>query len=194
MTRHIKRRIREKPASYGRYVFTLLDDTILQSLPDWQSYFDLTRYSMEARYRAFRAIPGLVKRRIVHENLNPSVGLRQVCKALSNNIAGASEIAVNYGSVGTGTNAPAAGDTTLQTETYRKAVSSLTYGTSNTKFYATMFYTASETSGTFREVGLFINGTGTANSGTLWSRAAINVTKAVTETLTVDYIDTFTSS
>ena len=182
------------PQSSGMYILTLLDDEILRSLPNWRDYFELSKYSLARRKRAFDKIPGLVKERTVQVNLNPSVGLRQLAKALSNNIAGVSEITVNYSALGTGVTAPAAGDTQLQTETFRKTISSVTYGTSDTKFYATAFYTAPETSGTFREVGLFINGTGTANSGTLWSRAAINVTKALTESLTVDYIDTFTSS
>jgi len=87
--------------------------------------------------------------------------------------------------VGTGTNAPANGDTTLQTETARTVVASRT-NASNVA-YITGFYGATDVSGTLREAGIFIGATATANSGTLLSRVAINVTKAVTETLTLDW-------
>lgn len=91
---------------------------------------------------------------------------------------------VNYSSLGTGTTPPANGDTALETETYRKAISSAT--SLDNVAYFTAFYTAPEVSGTFREAGLQMNASGTPGSGTLFNRVAINITKALTETMTID--------
>lgn len=134
------------------------------------------------------------KSEYVLENIVPTVGRQQIAKALTNNIAGISEIVINKSAIGTGTTTPANGDTTLVTETFRKDIASLTY--SSNVAYATAFYTASDTSGTFHEHALFINGTGVADSGTLLSRVILNsptgITKSLTETLTVDYSFTIT--
>lgn len=103
---------------------------------------------------------------------------------------------INYCALGTGTAAGAAGDTQLGTETFRKLVSSKTYS-ANQAFIST-FFTAVETTGTYGEVGHFVDGTGTANSGRLFSRIGdpdtteLTVTKSASETLTIDYKVTFT--
>lgn len=105
---------------------------------------------------------------------------------------------INYCALGTATTAGAAGDTQLTTETYRKLKSSSTFA-SNQAFVST-FFTATETSGTFGEVGHFIDGTATANSGRLFSRIGdpdtteLSVTKSTSETLTIDYKATFTAA
>jgi len=77
----------------------------------------------------------------------------------------------------------------LDTETYRTTTASST--NSNNVAYVTAFYTATECNGTYKEAGLFCNGTGAADSGVLFSRVLLNapsgIAKTVTETLTVDY-------
>ena len=183
-----------RPQSHGEYVITVLDGAKLESLPRWQDYFDLRRYSFDDRWRALSAIPGLVKQQTVKQNLHPTVGLRLLTKALANDLSTISQVAVNYAALGSSTSAVAAGNTQLGTEVYRKAISSLGWDATNAKFYATAFFGLTETTGTYEEVGLFINGTGTANSGTLWSRALQNIVKTSSDSLTIDYIDTFTSS
>lgn len=124
-----------------------------------------------------------------YANLIPTVGRTMIANNLTST-SPTNTMRINYVALGTGVTAPANGDTTLQTETYRNAVASQT-NASNIA-YATGFFTATETSGTFRETGLFSNGTAAANSGVLFSRVAINITKAVTETLTVDWTITIT--
>lgn len=105
---------------------------------------------------------------------------------------------INYCALGTGSAAGAAGDTQLGTETYRKLKSSSTFA-ANAAFVST-FFTAIETSGTFGEVGHFVDGTGTANSGRLFSRIGdpdtteLSVTKSTSETLTIDYKATFVAA
>jgi hypothetical protein len=106
---------------------------------------------------------------------------------IANNLTSASPtntMLINYFAVGTNATAPAAADTQLGTETYRKATSSYT-NSANTAFLSG-FLTATETSGTFREFGLFSNATGTANSGVLVSHVAINIVKSTNQTMTCD--------
>lgn len=127
---------------------------------------------------------GRIKRVITVENIIPTVGREM----LANNLTAASPTntpRVTHVALGSGTNTPANGDTTLQTETYRNAAASRT-NVSNIA-YVTGFFSATETSGTYREVALFCNGTGSANSGVLLSRVAVNITKSTSETLTIDW-------
>lgn len=126
-------------------------------------------------------------------NIVPDVGRGNI----ANNMTDAtptSSLLVNKFAVGTGTNTPANADTQLQTETYRNDVASRT-NASNVA-YITGFLNATEypPSGTvtIRECGLFAGGTGSANSGVLMSRVAVNITKSTTETLTVDWTFTLT--
>lgn len=93
---------------------------------------------------------------------------------------------VTYCAVGTGTNAPAANDTQLQTELFRKVISVAAYN-SNVATFTTFFNTA-EGNGTLRELGLFGDlATATANTGTLYARTGINKTKTSSDTLTIEW-------
>ena len=123
-------------------------------------------------------------REVIQENMIPLTGRAYIILRLMQDQA-TPGIKLTHTALGSGTNAPANGDTQLQTETYRKAVASAT--SAGNIGYVSAFYTAVEFVGTIREVGLFINGTGAANSGTLFSRVATNLTKSNIETLTVDY-------
>ncbi len=134
---------------------------------------------------------GQVKRIKKYHNKIPTVGLA----ALANNLTASSPSPVNiliaYVEVGTGTNAPAAGDTTLQTANTRTAVVSRT--NANGVAYVTGFYSATQAVAALKEAGLFIGGSITLGTGTLFSRVAINITKGNTETLTLDWTITFSS-
>lgn len=81
--------------------------------------------------------------------------------------------------LGTGTNAPVAGDTALQTQVYSNNLASKS-NTANVA-YATAYFNATETSGTYREAGIK-----TADL-LLVSRVAINITKTTSQTLTLDW-------
>ena len=120
-----------------------------------------------------------------YDNLIVTAGRTALANHLTNAVPTVTPLRINFTALGTGTTAPANGDTQLQTEVFRKATASET--NSNNVAFVTAFYTASEVSGTFREAGLFIAGTITANSGTLFSRVAINITKSLSESLTIDY-------
>lgn len=128
---------------------------------------------------------GKVKRVIKYHNLVPTVGRTAIASYLGNVTGSPATMYPNYCALGSGTNAPVNGDTTLQTETFRNTVASRT--NANNIAYITGFFSATSTSGTFREAGLFIAGTASVNSGTLFSRVAINITKSTSETLTLDW-------
>ena len=124
-----------------------------------------------------------------YTNLVPTVG-RQL---IANNLASASPtntMKITHAALGSSTTAPANTDTQLTTETYRNAIAS----TSNSAniAYATAFYSQTETSGTYKEAGIFCNATGTANSGILLSHVSIDVTKSTSQKLTVDWTLTIT--
>lgn len=121
-----------------------------------------------------------------YDNLIPTVARAAFADYLTNPSPSPASLRANYTALGTGTNAPANSDTQLQTETYRKATASAT--NDNNIAYISAFYTTTEVSGTFREAGLFMDATGAANSGTILSRVAINITKSTSETLTIDYV------
>jgi len=127
---------------------------------------------------------GEVKRVYDYENLIPTVARAMIANNLTDSTP-TNAMRINYTALGTGVTAPANADIKLETESFRKEVSSET-NASNIAYF-TAFYTAAEVSGTFREAGVFCDATGVADSGVLFSRVAINITKSVTESLTVDY-------
>ena len=120
------------------------------------------------------------------ENLTCTVG-RSV---LAQRLAGITTYTgtVNYTALGTGTTPAAVGDTKLGTEVYRKALSSGSY-LSNVAYIET-FFTASETTGTYKEYGNFIDGTGVADSGQLFNHFLQTVTKSSVETMNVQSVFT----
>lgn len=76
--------------------------------------------------------------------------------------------ALNYGCLGTGTNAVTATDGQLQTEVYRKLYTMRARsGLSVTLDY---YFSKSDTNGTYEEFGVTMDGTATANSGQFYNR------------------------
>lgn len=93
---------------------------------------------------------------------------------------------ITYFAVGTGAGTPAASDTQLSAEVFRKAVSTVTLS-GNQVLFGTLFNTT-DANDNYTEAGLFGNGaTATANSGTLFAHAAYYYDKTVSITLTNDY-------
>ncbi|HLB57770.1 MAG TPA: hypothetical protein VJL60_03040 [Gammaproteobacteria bacterium] len=137
-----------------------------------------------AKFTVRDAETGEIKRVQEYDNIICTVGKTMI----ANNLTDASPdnaMRVNYSALGTNVAVPDASDTQLGTETYRNAIASET--SSGAVAYLTAFYSAAECNGTYKEFGLFSNGTASANSGILLSHIAINVTKSVLETLTIDY-------
>jgi len=95
---------------------------------------------------------------------------------------------VNYTALGSSNAAPTVADATLGTEVYRKALSSGT-DASNIAYVET-FFTATETTGTYEEYGMFIDGGAGADTGQLFNRFTQSITKSNVETLNVQSIIT----
>ena len=134
-----------------------------------------------------RFLPKHLRKREVHRynNLVVTAGRTSIANHLTAGSPSPSALRVTFVALGTGVVAPANSDTTLGTEVYRKATASA----ANTANVATVtgFFTQTETTGTYREAGLFMGGTIAANSGTLLSRVAINITKTAIQTLTIEW-------
>ncbi len=131
-------------------------------------------------------ITGKIRKSIYH-NLVVNTGKQMLAKRLASQ---ANDCNITYCAVGTGITAPDVLDTTLQTEFFRKVVSTYSY-TANIATIST-FIGASEGNTALKEVGLF----GEAaiidpDSGTLFNRAVIDETKSSSETLTIDVDITF---
>lgn len=127
---------------------------------------------------------GMWLRKYRYKNLVPTVGRTMIANNLTN-ASPTNVMKITHCALGSNAAAPANGDTQLGTEVYRNAIASIT-NASNVG-YATGFFGATETSGTYNEAGIFSNGTGTANSGVLLSHVAISITKSTSVTLTLDW-------
>jgi hypothetical protein len=121
-------------------------------------------------------------------NIVPIVGRTLI----ANNLTSASPtntMLINYIAIGTGSTAVDNADTQLATEVYRNTTASKTNALNVA--YISAFFSATETTGTYKEAGIFSNATATANSGVLVSRVLLNpttgITKSGTETLTIDW-------
>ena len=136
-------------------------------------------------------ILGHLKRVDEKRNVICNIGLEAVCKRLAS--IDTYTCNINYCALGTGTPVTAAvGDTTLDTESYRNATAS---GTASANVaYITAYYTETECNGTYYEFGNFIEGTGAADSGQLWSHIAGHTwVKDATTVIVIDCKYTFAS-
>ena len=135
-------------------------------------------------FTAADAKTGIWLRKYKYENLVPTVGRTMIANNLTN-ASPTNVMKVTHCALGSSSTAPANADTQLGTEVYRNAIASLT-NSANVGF-ATGFFNATETSGTYAEAGIFSNGTGTANSGVLLSHVSVSITKSTSVTLTLDW-------
>ena len=178
----------EKSGMKGEWDFLLSSQSVQREMQRVLNAFG------RSAYLAFveRGVQAGLIRKVHYSNIIPTVSRQQMCKALTNNIASVAEIAINYQELGTGTTTPANGDTGLQTPSAgtRKSISSSAYSSNQANF--TSFWAATEATGTWREFALFINGTGTSNSGTIFNHVAINITVGASDALTIDGTVTIT--
>ena len=121
-------------------------------------------------------------RELVKDNLIVTVGRGALAKLLANDTPGTG--VVNYGALGDSATAAANGNTTLNNEVYRKIVASAS--TSNNIAFVDFFYSKSDTNGTYEEFGSFIDGTGTIDTGVMFTHLITGGwVKAATESMTV---------
>ncbi len=93
---------------------------------------------------------------------------------------------ITYCAVGTDATAPEAVDTHLGAELFRKLVSVRSVAANVATFQT--FFTTTEANGELREAGLFGgDASSTPDTGTLFSKLAINRTKSASDTLTLTW-------
>jgi len=121
-----------------------------------------------ARYmHLLEQFKAFMTREIVVENIVVTAG-RSV---LAQRLAGTTTYTgtINYGVLGSSATAVSNSDTQLGTEVFRKVVASASY-TTNVSFID-FFYSKTDTNGTYNEFGTVIDGTGSANTGQLFTHA-----------------------
>lgn len=126
-----------------------------------------------------------------YHNIITTVGFAMITNNLTDPTPD-NDMLINYAALGTNVAVVGIGDVALGTETYRNAIASL--ANSNNIAYATAFFNQTEVTGTFKEAGIFCDGTGAADSGILLSHVNIDVTKTNVQKLTVDWTLTLTNA
>lgn len=183
----IKKSVKEKSVAKGVYRFTKAFLEKPEHFALSQRIQDLKDAGLEYIHLV-RELNKMCRTQVwLVDNIVPTVGRANI----ANNMTDATptnSLLVNYFAVGTGNATPANGDTVLDNEVYRNAVASRTNAANVA--YITGFLNATEDADTYLEAGLFADGTGSVDTGILMSRVAINITKSLTETLTIDW--TFT--
>lgn len=97
---------------------------------------------------------------------------------------------INYGAVGTSTATPAITDTQLGAEVGRVVVYSRSRAANVTTLQ--FYFGPTEANGALKEFGAFIAGTASADTGLLFDRAAIDVTKTSLNSLIIQLTITVT--
>lgn len=91
---------------------------------------------------------------------------------------------INYGLLGDDNTAAAAGNSVLNNEVFRKVVASASY--TDHQAFIDFFYSKADTNGTYEEFGTVIDGTGSADTGQLFTHYITGGwTKSASESMTV---------
>lgn len=134
-------------------------------LNELREYIKTKKVSILNRLREL----GALQEHKARHNLVATVGRSVIAQRLAGTTTYTGTIA--YGALGTvASPTPANGDTQLGTEVFRKVPSSQSYAANIA--YVDFFYSATDTNGTYTEFGNFIDGSGTVNTGQLFSRIA----------------------
>lgn len=91
----------------------------------------------------------------------------------------------NYIALGDGDTAPAAGDTQLENELVRGSFEDRS--AEGASAFLNKFFTAADVGGTtYQEIGIFVDASGTPDSGYILSRSLLEMVLAIDETLTLN--------
>lgn len=132
--------------------------------------------------------PGRAGRVTVINNLIVDAGKALLAQALRD---GAALPEITYVALGSDNTAPAAGDTTLGTETFRKAVTLQEEGTNPNQTVTTVYIAPPEGNGQIEEIGWFGGAaTAAADSGTLIARVLYSKLKDNLESIQIERTDT----
>lgn len=194
---NIQQEKKESPLFKGHYKFTLanietdeqrqlsqeIDDLVesLEEIPNASKVFETKLKIRELQDK----LNSICRTEVMeYDNIIPTAGFTLITNNLTDPTP-TNSILLNKAVLGTGTNPPLLGDTQLQTEVYRNDLASRT--NQGAIAYVTAFFNATEVSGTFREAGIVADGDAAPNTGVLFSHVAINITKSLTQTLTLDW-------
>lgn len=119
-----------------------------------------------------------------YKNLVPSV-LRNSLATLISGTTITPTLKANYIALGSGSTAPANGDTTLVTETLRGAFVNR-FSANNVAYLDHFFPTASVGGNSYNEAGIFVDGSASVNTGYLLSRVLVTLTLGANQTLTIN--------
>jgi len=132
--------------------------------------------------------PGRAGRVTVLNNLIVDSGKALLALALRD---GAALPEITYVAVGSDNTAPAAGDTALGTETFRKAVTAQAEGSASNKTITTVYLAPYEANGQIEEIGWYGGeATDDADSGVLIARVLYSKLKDALESIQIERTDT----
>lgn len=190
--------IEQKVEARVRTFYTITEADPTKAPDEYQALQDfLTRHPLDVAIPSFRSIRHARYKKLVEayhakakvaehvfENLAPTVGRSVIAQRLANTTTYTGII--NYAALGSNATLPADGDTQLGTETYRQLLSSQTFV--NNIAYLSAFVPAGSATGTHFEGGLFIDGTGSADTGQIFSHVIFSpqIVKSALNSLTLD--------
>ena len=119
-----------------------------------------------------------------YANIVPSVLRNELASLISGNTV-TPTFKANYFALGTRSSVPANGDTALQTESTRALFTDRSYY-QNVAYLDVFFPSATVGGNSYTEAGIFVDGSGSANTGYLLSRVAINQILGANQTLTMN--------
>ena len=123
----------------------------------------------------------------IRDNLVVTLAKSAIAAKLSGDASIANRSEITFGAIGSGTTTPTLGDTTLETETFRKILATRTF--SGNQATLRMFLSTSEGNGTIEEFALFgEDASVSANSGTMFNRVLVNRVKTSSNTLTIEVV------
>lgn len=133
-----------------------------------------------------RDLEGNIIKEQTVSNLVTTAGKEVFARLLAGDTTYSGEI--NYLAVGTGLSSPSISDTTLETEIERTTAQAPTPTRTGASVEYEFLFGASEAIGTLKEVGAFIDGTATVDTGQLFDRAEIDIEKTSLNSLTIQLV------
>lgn len=156
------------------------DERLLAELEKW--------YSDGKGHRFIEKCTHMLTQKLLRKNLTTVDGREFLCKILCNTSSETNKYITHF-AIGDDATSATVNDTTLGNEQFRKAVSSAAES-SNTANIST-FIAASEANFAWEEWGHFVDGTGSADSGVMFSHHIDStINKSSPDTVTVDSVYT----
>lgn len=193
----MKSEIKEKSQIIAKHVFKRYDlrskeaqdlDKKINILLDMKEFTNPIYFEKRYKELVEKMQKFLVEEKTI-ENLVATVGRSIFAQRLVGTLTYTGTI--NYGALGSSSTAPNNADVKLGTEVFRKNVATASY--TNNIASIDFYFSKADTNGTYNEWGTFIDGTGAADSGILFSHALTGGwSKLATESMTISTTYSFT--